>query len=292
MSWLAIALVLLSAAIHATWNLLAHSQKVNGAMFLRVSLIIGLFGFIPVVMGELRGDGFPLSVWGWALLTGFLQCFYYLGLTMGYRLGNFSVVYPIGRALPILFLALIDVSRGRVLSSLGWLGITLVIIGCMIAPLKSLRDIKLTDYWNQATVWILIIMFSTVAYTTVDKLAAELIPTGAGAAARYSVLQSIFTIPFLWVALKLTGEPIDKQKGLADWKWSTLFALFVFGSYWLMLWAFQLSPYISYLSAIRQFSIVIGVVVATIFFREPSPALRITATVAITLGMICITQVS
>jgi drug/metabolite transporter (DMT)-like permease len=249
-------------------------------------------GLLPVLIAQLKGDLFPLPVWGLLIVTGLFEALYYLGLIMGYRYGNFSVVYPVARALPILFLAFVDVSRGRIPSMLGWLGIILTIIGCAIAPLKSLQNIKVADYWNQATVWIFVIMFSTVGYTTVDKLAAELLPTGAGTAAQYIVLQSLFTVPFLWLVLKLSGEPMEKQRKVADWTWSILFALFVTGSYWLMLWAYQLSPFISYLSALRQFSIVIGVVIATLCFREPAPVLRISAAVAITLGMICISTAS
>lgn len=291
MTWFTIALVLSSAVIHATWNLLAHSQKANGFVFLRLSLLTGMVGLLPALFAEYK-HAFPLAVWGLLVLTGLLEAVYYLGLTMGYRYGNFSVVYPVARALPILFLAIVDASRGRVPPLLGWLGILLVVLGCLLAPLQSLRNIKLTDYWNQSIVWILVIMFATVGYTTVDKFAAELIPVGAETSARYIIWQSLLTVPFLAIALKCMGEPINQQKILSDWKGTTIYASFVFGSYWLMLWAYQLSPYISYLSALRQFSIVIGTVFATVIFREPSPALRISAAVLITLGMLCISQAS
>ena len=290
MSWLAIILVLLSATIHAIWNLLAHSQKISGTLLLRFHWLTGLVGLIPVLLPELNGNPLPPAVWGLVLLTGLLQSFYFLGLMMGYRNGNFSIVYPVARALPILFLALVDVGRGRLPSRLGWLGIILVLIGCVLVPLKSLRTVKLADYCNRSSVWILVIMFATVSYTVVDKVAAEILTTGAEASVRYAFLQAIFTVPFLWLLLKLIKEPMDKETGLASWKWSALFAFFVFISYWLMLWAFQLSPYISYLSALRQFSLVIGVLFARLFLQEKVPPLRISATVVIVLGMLCISQ--
>lgn len=292
MSFLAIALVLLSATIHATWNLLAHSQKLSGTLLLRFHWLTGLVGLIPILLGELKGNPLPPAAWGLVVLTGLLQSFYFLGLMMGYRNGNFSIVYPVARALPILFLAFFDVARGQFPSPVGWLGIILVLIGCILIPLKSLRTIKLADYWNKSTIWILMIMFATVGYTAVDKLASEILTPGAEASARYAFLQAIFTVPFLWIVLKLIEEPMDKETGLASWKWSALFAFFVFISYWLMLWAFQLSPYISYLSALRQFSLVIGVLFAGLFLNEKIPPLRIGAAAAIVLGMFCISQAS
>jgi drug/metabolite transporter (DMT)-like permease len=290
MSLFAIMLVLLSATIHAGWNLLAHSRQVNGNLFFLLHLITAIVGFLPVLIAELTGTSFPLSVWGLLILSGMFQALYFLGLTMGYRYGNFTVVYPVARALPVLFLAVVDISRNRVPSLLGWLGILLVTIGCLLAPLQSLRKITISAYWNRTTVWIIVIMCGTVGYTTVGKVAAELLPSGAGTAARYGVLEATFTLPFLWLFLKWVGEPINKLEKLADWKWASIFALLIFCSYWLMLWAYQISPYISYLTALRQFSIVIGVVTASFIFKEPAPILRISAAIMITLGIFCIGQ--
>jgi drug/metabolite transporter (DMT)-like permease len=290
MSWLALVLVFLSATVHALWNLLAHSQKVNGTLLLRFHLLTGLVGLVPALIPEFQGEPFPASIWVLVILTGLFQSFYFLGLMMGYRHGNFSIVYPVARALPILFLAFFDIGRGRSPSILGWLGIIFIILGCILAPIKSLRTIKLSDYWNRSTIWILVIMLATVAYTTTDKLAAEVLTPGPATSARYALFQAIFTVPFLWIVLKLIGEPLPAPKGIAAWKWPALFAIFVFTSYWLMLWAFQLDPYISYLSALRQFSLVIGVILAAVFLREDVPKMRIFASLIIVLGMICISQ--
>ena len=47
----------------------------------------------------------------------------------------------------------------------------------------------------------------------------------------------------------------------------------------------------SYVVALRQFSIVIGVVIGTFLFREPAPGLRIGASLAIVGGIACIALV-
>jgi drug/metabolite transporter (DMT)-like permease len=207
---------------------------------------------------------------------------------MGYRYGDFSFVYPVARALPVLFLALWDVGRGHFPSGLGWTGILLIAIGCSLAPLKSLRDIVKLAYWNRATLWILCTVFATLGYTAVDKLAAEILPVGPETAARYGIWQALFTIPFLWLTLKFMDRSLAIEKGSTAWKSSALAALLIFSSYWLMLWAYQLSAIASYLVGLRQVSIVIGVVLAMWIFREPAPKLRISAACLITAGVICI----
>jgi drug/metabolite transporter (DMT)-like permease len=62
----------------------------------------------------------------------------------------------------------------------------------------------------------------------------------------------------------------------------------VFGAYWLVLFAYQLSPYASYVLALRQLSIVIGAVAGTVLFHEPARGLRVGAALVILAGAACI----
>ena len=288
MTLLPILLIGISAFMHAGWNLLAHSQRSDGVLFLRISLLTGLIGFVPALLAELRGPPFPGQVWGLLLLTGACQALYFLGLTMGYRSGEFTIVYPLARALPVLFLAFVDLARGRTPAPLGWAGMGLVIAGCAAAPLESLRSITFARYRSRAMIWVVVTALGTLGYTTIDKIAAEALPPGPIMAARYEVFESIATVPYLWLALWLARQRINHANGSSGWKWALVAALFIFGAYWLVLWAYQLSPYASYIAALRQFSIVIGVIAAAVLLREPARALRIGAALIIALGIICI----
>jgi uncharacterized membrane protein len=69
----------------------------------------------------------------------------------------------------------------------------------------------------------------------------------------------------------------------------TIFAACMnFGAYWLVLWAYQLSQRASYILAFRQFSIVIGVILAFVIFREKGVVIRLSGTFMITLGLLLI----
>ena len=61
-----------------------------------------------------------------------------------------------------------------------------------------------------------------------------------------------------------------------------------FGAYWLVLWAYKLSERASYIVAFRQFSIVIGVILAFIIYKEQGRAVRLTATLLIAAGLVVI----
>ncbi len=282
-----IVLIGISVFMHAGWNLLAHARRSDGMLLMRAMLITGLIGALPALILEWRGPAFPAQVWGLLALTGICQAVYFFGLTKGYSRGDFTVVYPLARALPVLFLALVDLARGRVPSLLGWAGMLLVVAGCALAPLESLRGITLARYRSRALLWVLVTALGTVGYTAIDKIAAEALPPGPLTAARYQVVEVIATIPFLWLALRLAGQRLT-ERGEAQWRWAAVAALFIFGAYWLVLWAYQLSPFASYISALRQFSIVIGVVVAAVVLHEPAPWLRIGAALVIVAGIVCI----
>lgn len=282
-------LIGVSAFVHAGWNLLAHAHRSDATLFLRASIVTVLLGIIPALLAEGLGPGFPPQVWALLAFTGLFQALYYTGLMFGYRNGDFTVIYPLARALPVLFLGFIDMARGRMPSLLGWLGMGLVILGCALVPLESLRGISLARYRNRAFIWVLVTALGTVGYTTIDKIAAEALPAGPATAARYVIFEAAASIPFLWLALRLAGERLSASKGWRDWRWAAIASVFITGAYFLVLWAYQLSPYASYIAALRQFSIVIGVASAALFLHEPARGLRLGATVTITLGIVCIT---
>jgi drug/metabolite transporter (DMT)-like permease len=252
-----------------------------------------MVGLGPVLWSEWTGSSrFPPLVWLLLAITGLFQGLYFLGLTRGYGSGDFTVVYPVARALPVLILALVDLSRGRVPSPLGWLGIGLVTTGCLLAPLVSLRAIHWRRYANATGFWILVTAAGGVGYSTVDKLAAEQLAPGAWSAARYGLMETLFTTVYLWPLLRLTGgvlPPAPGKRWIMRWREAALAGVFIFAAYWLILWAYQLSPYVSYIVALRQFSIVIGVVAAALLFHEPAPRLRIGAALVIALGVAAIT---
>jgi drug/metabolite transporter (DMT)-like permease len=225
-------------------------------------------------------------VWGYVLLAGFFQAVYYLGLTQGYRHGDFTVVYPIARSLPVLLVAMGDVARGRAPSSIGWMGMILVSVGCVFIPLESWRGFSRERFWNWAMLWAGVTALGIVGYTLTDKIAAEFVAPGPWSAARYAVYEAAASVGAYWIILKWFVRPARHQTSWADWRWATLAAMGVFGAYWLILWSYQLAAQASYVVALRQFSIIIGVILGALFLREAAPLLRLSAACVIVVGIV------
>jgi uncharacterized membrane protein len=286
-STLALTLVLLSAGLHASWNLMVRGER-DSDIFLRIPAVIAILGLGPALLAEMGRIALLPTIWRYFPVGGIFQAIYYLGLTRGYKSGDFTVVYPMARAAPVLLVAVADILYGYPPTLVGWLGLLLVTVGCILAPLESPRDFSLARYWNRTTIWIAVTALGTIGSTVVDSAAAKVIPPGAGTALRYHVFEASFSLPAYWTILATLRQPIRYAGGRTAWKLPSLAAIFLFSSYTLILWAYQLSPHTSYIVALRQFSIVIGVASAAFIFREPAPGFRVTTALIITTGALCI----
>ena len=127
----------------------------------------------------------------------------------------------------------------------------------------------------------------TVGYTLLDKIASESIQQGPATAARYGYMFFLVSCGVYTAFLRIfrTGKQSSNPVGLGI---PTLAACLNFGAYWLVLWAYQLSRQASYIVAFRQFSIVIGVVLAFIIYKEKGLAVRLTGMFVLTSGLILI----
>ena len=282
-----VGLVLLSAFMHAGWNLLVQERR-GSEIFLYMTGLVAALGVGPAIALEFLGEPIPARAWAYLLAGAAFQGAYFLGLSRGYRSGDFTVVYPVARALPVLLVGVGDLVVGRSPSALGWLGLALVTAGCILVPLVSLRTIKWSSYYNQSTAWILLTALATVGYSLTDKEGTSLLEPGLLSALRYDVFEIGFAFLAYGLILKAFRQPVARERSLLGWLTAGLAGLLLFGAYALVLWAFQLSPNASYVVALRQFSIVLGVAAGSLLFREEAPLLRISASAVLVVGIIFI----
>ena len=282
------ALVLGSTLMHAGWNLIARRYRAEpGFFFSRMLLVIVLVGLVPAAVSEILTHSLNLRAWLCVVGSGFCCGIYFFCLSRAYASSDFTTVYPVSRALPVFLVGIGDVLRGRYPSEFGWIGMLLVISGCFLAPFYSFRDFHVRSYFNRQILWMILTALGTVGYTLLDKVASEVVLQGPGTAARYGYI--FFLISYLSFEAFLRGFNRSKKLSYSlGWGIPFLAASLNFGAYWLVLWAYQLSQRASYILAFRQFSIVIGVILAFAIFREKGLIIRLTATFMITSGLLLI----
>ncbi|MCS6908157.1 MAG: hypothetical protein RML93_09785 [Anaerolineales bacterium] len=289
MSLFVLFIVLLSTLMHAGWNLLAHYDRNEGAFYQRMLLFIVLAGFLPTVLSEFQAQSLPSLAWLCVLGSGFCAGLYLFFLAKSFEAADFSVVYPVARSLPVIFIGIIDTMRGRSLSLWGWVGIGLVSLGCFLVPQRSFRSFSIRSYLTPTSVWMFMTALSTVGYTYLDKLAAEVVKQSPATAARYGYLYfALSYIPYTIFLRYLNPQGPKGSGNRVRWRPAIIAAILSFGAYWLILWAYQLTPYTSYIVALRQFSIVIGSTVALTYYKESGLVVRLSGALLITIGLILI----
>ncbi len=307
---LAVGIVLFSTILHAGWNLVAKQRSDSWATFLQILFTISIPAVLIAAWAELFMRGILPLVWPFLLGASCSQAVYFLGLTLGYRAGDLGVVYPVTRALPVLFLGGFDLVRNLSPSVMGWLGLALVAAGCLIissagSPRRAGEaGVRRTRMLHATLGWAAVGAAGTVGYTAFDKLAAEALLRAYGGglidAIQYGlwefVLTTVLYAPLLVVAMRASARRRARSESGAPASWRSWRAFFgdwrlaavgfsMFAAYALVLWAYQLSERASYVVALRQFSIVLGVVAAAVLMRERAPAVRIGAAVVIVAGI-------
>jgi len=288
MSSFAVCLLIVSTFMHAAWNVLVRRRGGVAACIWRMQVAVVVAGAIPA-LAALLATRCLTSTALLCLLGSGLSCgFYYVFLGRGYESADFTTVYPVARSLPVLLVALGDTLRGRPPTTAGWLGMALVALGCLLVPLESFRRVDWRIYFRRSSVWILLTALGTVGYSLFDKLGTESIARGPMPAAVYGYVFFVTAALSYWALQRLLGARgrVSREVG---WKTPALAGLLGFLAYWLVLWAYQFTAQASYVVAFRQFSIVIGVVLGLVVFRETGRTVRLVGSVVITAGLVLLT---
>ncbi len=98
MTALATALVIASALMHATWNLLAKRAG-GGIEFLWLLSVVTVIAYVPIAAAYVvvATPEFTLQHGLLALASAVLHIAYFTALQRGYRVGDLSLVYPLAR---------------------------------------------------------------------------------------------------------------------------------------------------------------------------------------------------
>lgn len=299
MSSLAVALLLLSAILHATWNFLGKRQDPT-ASFMLAANTLGTLALAPLLI--LFWDSlaaFSAPVWGLIVLTGLAQAVYYVGLAGAYRAGDLSLAYPLVRAVPVLLVTLLTLllEQGNPASQQAVAGMVLIVAGCLILPLKSFGQFNVRSYASLAVLLALVAALGTVGYSILDDRALRLLRAGDGLTAGnlavtlgYAIVAGISASLWLGAFVALRREDRRQARALtrADLRQAFLVGLFIFVGYALVLVALALVPNVGYAVAFRQLSIPLGAVLAIVLLKEPAYRPRLLGVGMVFVGLVLV----
>jgi len=280
MSHLAIVLIIISAITHAAWNFAGKRQRPSSALFLAATLIGGIL-LLPVLfhfhdrLALIPGDVFRMLI-----ATGCFQALYFGMLAAAYRHGDMSLVYPLARSIPTLIVTALAfaLGSGHQISGLCFIGILLVVAGCIVLPMHRFDDLRLRNYRSACCRFALIAAIGTAGYMVLDDAALSLLREAKGtpfspveAALLYAPLE-IFATAF-WLALYIlidrTERHCMKEIVVGGKAQAAMMGIGIYGAYTLVLLSMGFVKHVSYVIAFRQLSIPLGAVLGMVILNEP-----------------------
>lgn len=264
------AIIMLGAALHATWNAVVKGgtdKLMTTCMIASVASLIAL-AVVPFLALPAKES------WPFIGASVILQVVYFVLVASTYRIADMSQTYPIMRGTAPLLVAVVSVLvLAEPLSASAWLGIAVISLGILsmaAGPSAGQRKGLILALINAGVI---------AGYTLIDGWGVR----QSGAPAAYT----------LWIFL-LTGLP------LAAWALVTRRAEFcryvlrngrlglvggagTLASYGLALWAMTQAP-IATVSALRETSILFGVVISAWVLKEHLTRVRIVAACIIAAG--------
>lgn len=262
-------LVLLSAVLHAAWNVAAKRHSEPAAfLFLMIGLTatcaVCVLPFVPVAVWSS-----PIALWlAWSSVLHGLS---YIALARAYESGDLSVVYPISRSTPALVPLFAVPWLGERLSLVGVLGIALTLIGMWLVQTGG--AFRRAAFYNRASVWAYVLLLITTAFSILDKRIMGLLsampwesslPRAVVAYLLPTIGAALVVLPY---ALKTLGAPKLQAIARARSGWVAGAGLATFVSYALTLEALRTAP-VSYVVAVRQCSVLFAVALAVWALRE------------------------
>ncbi len=271
----AVAVVLLAALLHASWNALVKAGNdrlvvlaiANGIGIL-ISLLIAPFVPLPLA-----------ASWPYLLVSVILHTGYYFFLIRAYRVGDLSHVYPLARGLsPMLVALLAALFANEIPPPWGMAGIVLACAGIVSLAFDSgppwRGDRRPLSFAVGTAVFI-------AAYTLADGMGVR----RAGHALAYIVwLMILDGIPIICFTAYLRRHQLVASLS-GNWRAGCTSGALQFGAYAMVIWAMSLGAMAS-VSALRETSVIFAAFIGAFVLKERVGALRIAAAILVALGIV------
>lgn len=285
MSLAPLALVVLAALIHATWNLLAKRAAPAGAAFVFAYNLVACLAYLPWVAWLLAHGALAWSppVLACLLLSGLIHLAYSLCLQRGYQVADLSVVYPVARGTgPMLSSVGAVLVLGEAPSAQGVLGLLAVVAGIgLIATGGSLRAFRRPGGeaglgWGLATGALI------AGYTVVDAYAVKALGLQPVVLDWCNnVLRFVLLAPLV---LRRPGLARERMRG----RWGLAIGVGLLSplSYILVLAALGRGAPLSVVAPAREMSMMVGALFGMVLLREPVGPARLAGCATLIAGVV------
>ena len=278
---LPVLLVVIASVLHAWWNLL-FKRGYDKHTFAWLMLLESALVCLPMLAFSEQTSP-PLTGLICAVIGALMGAFHFLLLGLAYRIGDLSQVYPLSRGLmPVFTLAWAVLFLGERPSPLGLAGIALVVAGVYVLHLREatfkglVEPLRALKHRASQLAVLLSLVLSIMAL--VDKVGVSLVDLAIYTPILYT-LRPAFLTPYV----------LHAKRGLirAEWR-ANKRAILMAGAAcpinYLMILYVMRTVQVSYVVALRQLSVVFGVLMGCLILGESYGRIRLAGSVLIFLG--------
>ena len=232
-------------------------------------IAIALLPFVEVPNAE---------AWPFLLGSVAVHQVYFVTVSQQYRFGDLSHVYPISRGVaPLLVAISAFVFVGETLNPEGIAAVVII----SAAILSLMFESRWRGGEGKAVFFALCTGVTIAFYTVIDGLGGR----AADHVASYIVyLLLIDGLPFGLLVVFMRRRVLAPTLR-ANWKAGSIGGLLAFLAYALVIWAMTMTP-LTYVSALRETSVILAALIGATMLREPFGARRIAAAAGVAVGVI------
>lgn len=297
MTFTAFLLILASAGFHASWNLLSKSKRPSMAFYMQASMTAAIMWLGITIWGVQKVNWSAVPGVFYVMVVGSVLCevLYFTSLANTYRRADISMAYPMARALPVLFTAILTLifHIGKPLSLYSIIGMIFIFFGCFIMPLPSFKELKLKTYLNSHFIFIVLAACGTTGYTIFDSQAIKYMKNAFSADDK--VIISCMYLGILELCICTTMFLVmqffrEERKEFKERFCRTIYPSFsgIFSTlaYGMILLAMPMVTNVSLVQAFRQLSLPICALAGVLILKEKMTIPRITGFILIFGGLV------
>ena len=295
MSLIAFVLIIVSAVLHASWNLLAKKSQMTVPFYTIICTTSALLWLHVQFWTPIPVPALPAKFWMYLAGSIISDVTYCCGLILAYRTMEMSTVYPVMRSLPLLMTALLTavLGWGAPLTPVALAGMGIVFCGCMVMPLKKFSDFSLKNYLNWNFLFTMIVALGTTGYTIFDSQSQAVIRSVFPDISKpivsltYYSTRGIALSSTLWLLILFRAA--DRAAVAEFWKKRSITpviaGLAASLCYVLVLIAMNYVTNVSFVQAFRQIGLVLGMAGGFIFLKEKCTITKIVGIILILSGL-------
>lgn len=273
-----LALILLAAVLHATWNFFA--KRSGGSLtVLWLGAAISTLATLPAAIAYQWGRPLPLDGLAVACGSGIVHCVYWWALARMYRHGAISLTYPIARGSGVLGTAVGSMLLIREpLSMAGAAGIAAVCAGVFALGYQRRRE----PIRAHAIALALLTGLTITGYSLIDDRGVEMLDATVYLAVETGV-GAILLAVLGWKRLRPQVANAYRVHRKTVW-------IIGVGSpvtYLIILFAYARGP-VSYITAVRESSVVVAAILGAWLLKEPMGKVRWAGIALVVAGMMLI----